>query len=368
MRVSRCCLMAIAACLAFTASLRGAEREEPNLEKTVERAIAYLRQKGQANDGSFSKQAGPGVTALVTTAVLRHGRTTRDPLVADALKYLEGFVQPSGGIYAPKSRLPNYETCLAIVCFKEANADGRYDQLLKDADGYIKGVQKENDEGKDESDVNYGGAGYGKGGRPDLSNTHFLIEALRAAGNSTDDEAVKKALIFVSRCQNLESEHNTTKFAAKVNDGGFYYSPSGEGLDPAGKTPDGGLRSYASMTYAGLKSMIFAGVGPDDPRVKAAYDWIKTHYDLDSNPGLGQAGLYYYYHLFAKALDALERDTITDADGKEHDWRKELLAALAERQNADGSWTNADSRWLEGDPNLCTGFALLALSYCRPAK
>ncbi|HVW36277.1 MAG TPA: hypothetical protein VHB99_03190, partial [Pirellulales bacterium] len=64
----------------------------------------------------------------------------------------------------------------------------------------------------------------------------------------------------------------------------------------------------------------------------------------------------------------LKRDTITDADGKEHDWRKELLAALAERQNADGSWTNADSRWLEGDPNLCTGFALLALSYCRPAK
>ena len=31
------------------------------------------------------------------------------------------------------------------------------------------------------------------------------------------------------------------------------------------------LRSYGSMTYAGLKSMIFAGVGPDDPRVKAAY-------------------------------------------------------------------------------------------------
>jgi squalene-hopene/tetraprenyl-beta-curcumene cyclase len=122
------------------------------------------------------------------------------------------------------------------------------------------------------------------------------------------------------------------------------------------------------MTYAGLKSMIFAGVGPDDPRVKAADDWIKAHYDLDSNPGLGQAGLYYYYHLFAKALEALGRDTIIDADEKEHDWRKELLGALAEQQNADGSWANADSRWLEGDPNLCTGFALLALSYCRPSK
>jgi len=367
-RVLTAWFVVMAASLSIVASLKAAESGAPSYEQTVDRAIQFLRQKGQAEDGSFSKQAGPGVTALVTTAVLRHGRTTRDPLVAKALEYLESFVQPSGGIHAPNSRLPNYETCLAVVCFKEANADGRYDQLLKDADAFIKGIQKDNDEGKDESDVNYGGAGYGKGGRPDLSNTHFLIEALRATGNDADDEAVQKALVFVSRCQNLESEHNTTEFAAKVDDGGFYYSPSGEGLDPAGKTADGGLRSYASMTYAGLKSMLFAGVGPDDPRVKAAYDWVKTHYDLDSNPGLGQAGLYYYYHLFAKALDALGRDTITDADGKDHDWRQELTAALAERQNSDGSWTNRETRWLEGDSNLCTGFALLALSYCRPAK
>ena len=58
------------------------------------------------------------------------------------------------------------------------------------------------------------------------------------------------------------------------------------------------------MTYAGLKSMIYAGVGADDPRVKAALKWIQQHYDLSSNPGMGQAGLYYYYHTFAKALDA----------------------------------------------------------------
>ena len=42
----------------------------------------------------------------------------------------------------------------------------------------------------------------------------------------------------------------------------------------AGKADDGGLRSYASMTYAGLKSMIYAGLDRDDPRVKAALDYI----------------------------------------------------------------------------------------------
>ena len=72
-------------------------------------------------------------------------------------------------------------------------------------------------------------------------------------------------------------------------------------------TPDGGLRSYASMTYAGLKSMIFAGVGPEDPRVKAAVSWIRKHYDLQSNPGMGTAGLFYYYHTFGKAMTALKR-------------------------------------------------------------
>ena len=67
--------------------------------------------------------------------------------------------------------------------------------------------------------------GYGaKSKNPDLSNTAFLIDALKAAGNGPDDEAMKKALVFVSRCQNLESEYNTTPNAAKVNDGGFYYT------------------------------------------------------------------------------------------------------------------------------------------------
>ena len=122
------------------------------------------------------------------------------------------------------------------------------------------------------------------------------------------------------------------------------------------------------MTYAGLKSMIYAGLKPDDQRVQAAAKWIRRFYMLKENPGIGNSGLYYYYHTFAKALDALGEDRITDRDGVIHDWRRELVAELARRQQADGSWVNENDRWLEGDPTLVTGYALLALSYCQPKK
>jgi squalene-hopene/tetraprenyl-beta-curcumene cyclase len=336
-------------------------------EQTIARALQYLRQN-QFEDGSYSKQTGPAVTALITTGIIRAGRSVDDPLVAKSLKYLESFMQPDGSIANPQSAYKNYETCLAILCFSEANQDGRYQALLKKADAFVKHEQWDEGEGHDKASFSYGGAGYGSKKRPDLSNTSFLLEALRAAGNSADDENIQKALVFVSRCQNLETEHNTTPFSAKNPDGGFYYTIAAGGQSMAGPTEEGGLRSYGSMTYAGLKSMIYAGVGPDDPRVKAAYDWIKKHYTLQANPGMEDAGLYYYYQTFAKALDALNQDVIVDAQGQKHYWRQELLTELARRQKPNGSWLNDNVRWMEGDANLVSGYALLTLTYLKPKK
>ncbi|MFP6647993.1 MAG: prenyltransferase/squalene oxidase repeat-containing protein [Pirellulaceae bacterium] len=335
-------------------------------QQITARGISYLRTKGQQADGSFSGETGPGITALVTTALLRNGVPSSDPMVASSLKYLGGFIQPSGGIHQEGTLYRNYETCLAMLCFNEANSDGRYDETIKKADAFIKGIQWDDDEGAERTDPGFGGAGYGKHNRPDLSNTTFFIEALKAAGNDADSEAVKRALAFVSRCQNLESEHNTTSFPAKNPDGGFYYTPAAGGTSQAGTTENGGLRSYASMTYAGLKSMIYAGVDADDPRVAAAVNWISENYDLTQNPGLGDAGHYYYLHTFAKALSALGQDEIEDARGKKHAWRSDLIMELLRRQRRDGSWVNRNTRWLEGDANLVSGYALLALSYCQP--
>lgn len=335
-------------------------------QKTVDRGLKYLADQGQSAAGTFSDRVGPGVTALAITSALRNGRGVDDPTVAQGLKALESFAKPDGGIYG-NGRLKNYETCVAMLCFSEANQTGKYSELLSRAKDFVTATQL--GEGKrDPSEPWYGGVGYGGAGRPDLSNTGYMIEALRAVEVAEDDPAIQAALRFVSRCQNLNSKYNDTAFADKVDDGGFYYEIPTTKIDPSTSeerfTPNGGLRSYGSMGYTGLKSMIFAGLKADDPRVKAAVEWITQHYDVESNPGMGSAGLYYYYHTFAAGLHAAGIKKLRSVDGTEHNWKHDLIAELAKRQNEDGSWANDNQRWFENDKNLATSFALLALAYC----
>jgi squalene-hopene/tetraprenyl-beta-curcumene cyclase len=374
--VAVCCLLA----LAGTAAKRAAVADEKPSAKAKEgasggvdaqalkgakaRAIEFLRTT-QNEDGSWTSPTAPGVSGLVTTAILRSGVETSDPVAQKAMKHLSTFIQDDGGIYYLKSNHRNYETSICLLAFHAANTDGRHDQVIARARDFLKKLQWDDTEGIQPDHTNFGGAGYGKSQRPDLSNTAFLLDALKAAGVGKDDPAMKNALVFVSRCQNLESPHNTTPFASKVNDGGFYYTPAAGGNSQAGPTENGGLRSYASMTYAGLKSMIYAGLGPDDPRVAAAFKWIQKHYTLEENPGMGQQGLFYYYHTFAKALDAMRLSTVADAKGVEHDWRQELGSHLLSMQKENGSWVNETKRWMEGDPNLATAYILLTLTYCE---
>jgi squalene-hopene/tetraprenyl-beta-curcumene cyclase len=343
------------------------EKASVTAKSLAMKGVEFLRVRGQADDGSFSKQNGLGVTALVTSGILSVGVPRDDAMTAKALAYLESFKQADGGIYAPNSKHANYETCLSIVAFSKANKDGKYSKLLDDAEVYVKKLQWDEGEGKQSDDPAYGGAGYGSKSRPDLSNTSFLLEALHSLGRDGSDEAVQRALVFVSRCQNRASGDNPTPFAGLINDGGFYYTPAAGGDSMAGKTESGGLRSYASMTYAGLKSMIFAGVDASDERVKAAIKFLESNYSLDSNPGMGTSGLFYYYHTMAKALNALGVDQFKTITG-DRAWRSDMLAALSARQKDDGSWTNNDARWMEGDPNLVTGYALLTLGMLDEVK
>ena len=75
-------------------------------------------------------------------------------------------------------------------------------------------------------------------------------QALKDSGLPADDPALQKALVFVSRCQNLKSEFNDQPWAGKVNDGGFVYNPAGGGGGGGGEGRGQAARGKAGASPA----------------------------------------------------------------------------------------------------------------------
>ncbi len=361
---------------ALTSPYSWAQGPDQKTWDAVAQKAAKFLQDSQDKNGGWSTDKTPGVTGIVLTGLLKSKQATpQDPIAQKALKYIEGLVNPEKKHIAgkdPKVQLQNYVTSINVMALIEAKQDAKYKAIIGDAVEFLKKLQWDEDDGKSFDSDYYGGAGYDSKSRPDLSNTQTFLDAMKAAGISPDDPAMKKALVFVSRCQNIKGETNDRPWAKLINDGSFIYSAASGGVtkvvDQA--LENGALPGYGSMTYAGVKSMIYCGVSKDDPRIKKAYEWIQANYSVDKNAGMpdvrAQWGLYYYYNTMAKSLDALGIDHVVDSKGVKHDWRKDITEALAKRQRADGSFVNDSANWMEADPNLVTGYALMALSYCRP--
>lgn len=339
---------------------------EDQRKEMIAKGVEYLRFL-QGENGGFSStpRAGIGISIIALIGLMESGISPDDPAVAKGIDYLLKNVHEDGGIYSPGGRIAIYESCLAVSCLNLARKLGRknLDEYIKKGEAYIRSQQYGEENGTDQENVYYGGLGYGGKSRPDLSNTQFFMETLHELGAGPDDEAIKRALVFVSRCQNLKTEADLSSPEEKNTDGGFIYTCAGEGESPAGRV-EGGLRSYGSITYAGLKSLIYAGLDEKDPRVKAASGWIRDHYTLTENPGLGKRGLYYYYHTMSKTLNVLKKNLFTDKDGNDHYWKGELIDLLKTAQNKDGSWVNDNRMWMENDPGLITGYVLIVLAYC----
>lgn len=361
--------MTIAVGAASSVSAQPLESDfRPRAQQAINRGLTYLVSTQQADGGwKLRDSSHPAITALVLKAlILDPAYGPNHPAVKRGMEFMLKSVQPDGGIYVLGEGMNNYHTSVALMALS-ASRDPDYREAIKAAQGYLRELQWDEGENHGPQDVWYGGQGYGSGKRPDLSNTQLMIDALRDSGLSTDDPAYKKALAFVSRCQML-SETNDQPFARGASDGGFVYSPANEGESKAGsdiveERPQ--LRSYGSMTYAGFKSMLYARLDRGDVRVRKALAWIRRHYTLDQNPNMpadqANQGLFYYYHTFARALDAWGEDILTDADGRPHRWRAELTDKLVSLQIEDGSWINLADRWQEGNPHLVTAYSALAL-------
>ena len=335
----------------------------------------------------------PGITALAMMGLSGPGQTDADrAAVAMGIKSLLNFQQKDGGVY--DRMLPSYNTSLAVSALarvrpqtpqtKAAVERGveflRQLQFGEASNPEIGGSEAPKKVEKDHPF--YGGVGYGRSGRPDNSNLMMFMQALQDAGVSPEDEAVKRALVFLERTQ-MDDRVNSMEFAKGSRQGGFVYAtvPDAESVDSkpgqshAGKieetlsdgTKASRLRAYGSMTYAGFKSYLYAQLPKSDQRVQSALGWIERNYTVDENPGMGSSGLYYYYVVFARALAAWGAPTVgmLDAEGKPTgkslNWRENLIDKLATLQNEDGSFKSVDARWMENNPDLITAYALIAL-------
>jgi squalene-hopene/tetraprenyl-beta-curcumene cyclase len=343
-------------------------------EAMIDKATDYLKSK-QLPDGAWhTGPQPPAISAVVLKALVQHPRYDHNTdFIKRGYERLLTHQLESGGIY--RDMLANYNTAIAISALAAAE-NPEFKSRIDKAVAYLKSLQwndriEGGPKGEGKIDVGnpwYGGAGYGSKGRPDGSNTQMMIDALHDAGIPKDDPAYQAALKFVTRMQNL-SETNDQKWAG--NDGGAVYTPANNGESFAGeyKGPNGErmLRSYGSMTYAMLKTYIYAGLSKDDPRVKAAWDWISKNWTLDENPGMrandpaaAHYGMYYYYLTLARALNAYNQPTIVDPQGNKHDWRIELIDKLTTLQKSDGSFVG-EKKWMEDNANLITGFVVLSL-------
>jgi len=353
--------------------MQKAAAESRNIRQRAEaiagKAAAYLMsQQDKASGGWTVPKAGaqqphlPAITALAVTGMsmglaadgagAMQDNAAVKKAVAAGTRYILSHRKPDGGIY--DAILPTYNTAISLSALSRIDtaeakeAIGPAQEFLKRSQwGVVDPVGVGGAGGKEApmaaAEIGpdhpfYGGIGYGNRGRPDLSNLAFTVQAWHDTGLSVDDEAYKRAIAFIQRCQMLPVI-GTGEGAKAVNDqayakgsrqGGFIYATAendktiGQGQSFAGtieETMDNGetvskLRAYGSVTYAGFKSYLYAGLTAEDPRVQAAFDWSMKHWTLQENPGIGSDGYYYFLVMFARAMDARGEAMATVVSGE----------------------------------------------------
>lgn len=373
--------LSLAGGLEASATAADAGVDRAALQAAINRGLAYLESKQDAGTGAWGQVDVPALTALPVAAIMQNPQRKAADLPAAAARgyaFILRNQKPDGGIYGKGMGTYNTALCLyALTLHPEARTT--VSDALRECRRFLVGEQANLDKpGVTDSPFD-GGIGYG--GNPphaDLSNTHLCLEALYYSKQILEDTPGgpgsakldwNAAITFVSRCQNLEGSNVLP--GIKVTDqnrGGFVYSPGNSKAGEEEKSDTQvALRSYGSMTYAGLLSFIYADMKPSDRRVAAALKWLGDNYTVNENPFMEAQGLFYYYHTMAKALALAGIENITLKSGAQANWRKDLTAKLLSLQKPDGSWVNDGSkRWWEDDPVLVTSYAVLSLEHILP--
>ncbi|HVE40784.1 MAG TPA: prenyltransferase/squalene oxidase repeat-containing protein [Planctomycetota bacterium] len=271
-----------------------------------------------------------------------------------------------------------YATGIALMAFSSVERNDKIANAIRGGQSYLKNNQLK--EGKDIGGIGYGDESpSGKKGIANLSTTGFGAEGMKMSGLPQEDDFWKLVVQFVRQCQNNSETNTNPEFVAAMkakglsigDDGSLYYAPIADAAaQKAGtrKVADKEvIQGYGAMTYDGIKTYLYAGLKKDSPEVKSAIDWVRKNYSVEAHPGFAYdaaqrhhlRGLYHYYLVMSRALEAYGENPFETFDGKKHDWPKEIAEQLLKSVKETKMWQNENPGWFEGDPVLVTSYVLV---------
>lgn len=270
----------------------------------------------QERSGGWLTQTGPGVTALTLQALLQSGQSLDSPPVRRALDYIQSTRHADGGFYVEGQ--PTYNTAIVISALAQLPGNP-YRQQVEEGRQFLASLQK-----------------------PVTAGTFYAA--------ITKPPAMRDPLLSMA---GQVPTHDSQDLVIR---------------SPGDRTDEAFLTNRRQLTYAQFKSLLYAGLTREDPRVRALLLEAKADFTLQTNPLYGQPhGQFYYYYILSKTLRASGTDVFADTAGTSHNWRTELTTRLVALQSPNGSWINEQSDyWLENNPVLVTTYCVLALQEARP--
>jgi hypothetical protein len=308
------------------------------------RAVRWLWSQQSDDGGWHSKtygllRSGQSLTPFVLDALLSVPHEASG--VDKAFDFLNRNTNGDGSLGMSDSAAPDYPYYATGLAVRVAA------RLKRDSSRWItclRAQQFTEENGWTRSDPAYGAWGMGgerrrppEPGHVDLAMTRYVLEGLAAAGISSSDPAIQKALVYLDRCQNP--------------DGGFFFSTVNLDTNKAGDI-NGKYRSYGTTTCDGLLAMRAAGLAATDARISRAQAWLKQNHLEERAPGFDieparmgwSDGLRFYY---AAAITRAMPE----------------LSVILPPQRDDGSFANTNNLVKEDDPILATAFAVRVLCH-----
>jgi hypothetical protein len=336
----------LAVLLAMVCSVSLADVTGPEVERAIKNGVRYLI-KQQRPDGSWpeiDEDAKTGTTSLVTLALLTAGEAVDSPSISKSLEFLRK--------YDPGQLDSVYSVALQTMVFAAATPKQDIIRIQANVDWLQEAQLKPGDQALWPGSWSYK---MSKTRHGDNSNSQYALLGLYAAteaGVKVKEDVWKLAREYWQRYQ--------------LRDGSWAY------------TPDANNGMTASMTCAGISSLVISGLkrfqgaeklvgehgvencgkGTTDKHLENGINWLSTHFAVDQNFGAGHQWKYYFLY----GLERTGRLSGVRFFGN-HDWYREGAEELVHEQDPlDGFWRGQQ---YERYPVISTSFALLFLAKGR---